>query len=189
MSCNVTYIISQVLSHVMLYHMLSHMSCQMSHCISHVLSHVMSYLAMLCHLSAPFEGGVSKFWWKEQSHTTWLTQPYSSSGKPGPRAILDKTDVKHAYKLVPIHPEDIQALGIRWFQHWLPMDATLPMGSQSGYAIFETFPEALQYLAQWKGCGDMCHVLDDFLMVSRTDETADERLRTFLGLCGHLGCQ
>ncbi len=33
----------------------------------------------------------------------------------------------------------------------------------------------------------MCHVRDNFLMVSRTDGTADSRLRTFLGLCGHLG--
>ncbi len=60
------------------------------------------------------------------------------------------------------------------------------MGSRSGCAIFEIFSEALQYLAQWKGCGDMCHMLDDFLMVSRMDDTADSRLRNFLGLCDHL---
>ncbi len=60
------------------------------------------------------------------------------------------------------------------------------MGSRLGSAIFEKFSEALQYLAQWKGCGDMCHVLDDFLMVCRMDETADSRLRTFLNLCDHL---
>ncbi len=103
--------------------------------------------------------------------------------KAGPRAILAKTDVEHAYKLVTIHLENIPALGIRWLQHWL-WDATLLMGSRSGCAIFETFSDALQYLAQWKGCGDMCHVLDDFLMVSQTDETADSRRNTFLGLCG-----
>ncbi len=32
----------------------------------------------------------------------------------------------------------------------------------------------------------MCHMLDDFLMVRWTDETADLRLRIFLGLCDHL---
>ncbi len=66
--------------------------------------------------------------------------------KAGPGAILTKTDVEHAYKLVPIHPEEIPALVIRWFQYWL-WDATLPMGSWSGCTIFETFLEALQYLA------------------------------------------
>ncbi len=33
--------------------------------------------------------------------------------KAGSGAILAKTDVEHAYKLVLIHPEDIPALGIR----------------------------------------------------------------------------
>ncbi len=80
--------------------------------------------------------------------------------------------MKHAYKLVPIHPKDIPALGIRWFQHWL-CDATLTMGSMLGCAIFKTFSEILQYLAQWKGCGDMCHIADNFLMVSRTDGQLD----------------
>ncbi len=57
---------------------------------------------------------------------------------------------------------------------------------QPGYAMFEIFSEALQYLAQWKGCADMCHVLNDFVMVSRMDETADSGLRIFLGLYDHL---
>ncbi len=33
----------------------------------------------------------------------------------------------------------------------------------------------------------MCHVLDDFLMVSQMDEIAYSRLRIFLSLCYHLG--
>ncbi len=31
----------------------------------------------------------------------------------GPGAILAKTDIEHAYKLTPIHPDDITTLGIR----------------------------------------------------------------------------
>ncbi len=30
-------------------------------------------------------------------------------------AILAKTDIEHTYKLIPVHPDDIPALGIRWF--------------------------------------------------------------------------
>ncbi len=60
------------------------------------------------------------------------------------------------------------------------------MGSRSGCAIFKTFSEALQHLTQWKGCGNMCHVVDDLLMVSQTDEGADTRLAIFLGLYGYL---
>ncbi len=53
-------------------------------------------------------------------------------------AILAKTDIEHAYKHLPVHPDDVPALGIRWFQHWL-WDATLPMVSRSSSAIFKTF--------------------------------------------------
>ncbi len=66
----------------------------------------------------------------------------------GQGAILAKTDIDHAYKLIPVHPDDVPALCIRWFQHWL-WDATFPMGSRSGCVILETFSEALQHLAQW----------------------------------------
>ncbi len=104
----------------------------------------------------------------------------------GPGAILAKTDIEHMYKLIPIHPDDIPELGIRWFHHWL-WDATLPMGSRLGITIFETFSEALQHLAQWKQCDSMCHMLDDFLMVSTDDEVANEKLKTLLGLCDDLG--
>ncbi len=106
--------------------------------------------------------------------------------RAGHGTILAKTDIEHAYKLIPAHPDDIPALGIRWFQHWL-WDATLPMGSRSGCTIFETFSEALQHLAEWQECGDMCHILDYFLMVSQGWTKAGEHLKIFLGLCKDLG--
>ncbi len=87
--------------------------------------------------------------------------------------------------LIPVHTDDIPALGIRWFQHWL-LDVTLSIGSRSGYAIFKTFSEALHHLAQWKSCGNMCHALDDLLMFSQTDEVADTALAIFLCLCDYL---
>ncbi len=65
--------------------------------------------------------------------------------RAGQVAILAKTDIEHAYKLIPVHP----SLGIRWFQQWL-RDATLPMGSRLGCAIFETFSEAIKHLAEWQ---------------------------------------
>ncbi len=43
----------------------------------------------------------------------------------GPGAVLAKMDIEHAYKLIPIHPQDIPALGLRWYDDWL-WDCTLP---------------------------------------------------------------
>ncbi len=103
-----------------------------------------------------------------------------------PWAVLAKTDIEHAYKLIPIHSQDIPALGLRWYDDWL-WDCTLPMGSRSGCAIFESFSEAIQFLAEARGCGKMSHVLDDFLMVSANKHISDSRLSAFLSLCRLLG--
>ncbi len=104
----------------------------------------------------------------------------------GPGVVLAKTDIEHAYKLIPIHPQDILSLGLRWYDDWL-WDCTLPMCSRSGCAISELFLEAIQFLAEAQGCGKMSHVLDDFLMVSVNKDTSDARLSTFLSMCHLLG--
>ncbi len=83
----------------------------------------------------------------------------------GPGAVSYKSGVEHAYKLIPIHMDDVPALGIKLFDDWL-WDTTLPMGSRSGCAIFEAFSTALQYIAEYYQRGMMCHVLDDFLLLT-----------------------
>ncbi len=104
----------------------------------------------------------------------------------GPGAVLAKTDIAHAYKLIPIHPHDVPALGLRWYDDWL-WDYTLPMGFRSCCAIFESFSEAIQFPAEAQGCGNMSHVLDDFLMVSARKRVSDGKLSAFLSLCRLLG--
>jgi hypothetical protein len=106
--------------------------------------------------------------------------------KLGPGAVMYKSDVEHAYKLIPIHPEDIPALGVNWFEDWL-WDGTLPMGSRSGCSIFEAFSTALQHIAEFHGCGPMCHVLDDFLLLDLTSLGADDKMGAFLDICKELG--
>ncbi len=103
-----------------------------------------------------------------------------------PGAVLAKTDIEHAYKLIPIHQHNIPALGLWWYDDWI-WDCTLPMGSRSGCAIFEYFSEAIQFLAEARGCGSMSHMLDNFLMVSASKRVSDGRLSAFLSLCHLLG--
>ncbi len=61
------------------------------------------------------------------------------------------------------------------------------MGSRSGYAIFKAFSHAIQFLSEARGCEDMSHVLDDFLMISPDKHISDNRLSRFLALCELLG--
>ncbi len=97
----------------------------------------------------------------------------------GPGAVLAKMDIKHAYKLILIHPDDIPTFVIRCFKDWL-WDCTYHMASRSGCAIFETFSDPIQFLAEARGCGKMSNMLDDFLMVSANKLKSDDRLSHFL---------
>lgn len=104
----------------------------------------------------------------------------------GQGAVLVKTDIQHAYKLIPLKNTQIPAMGIKWNGEWY-FDATLAMGSKSGCAIFERFASALQYLAEYAGCGPMCHLLDDFLLVTVDSAASEQALAKFLDLCKQLG--
>ena len=53
----------------------------------------------------------------------------------GQGTLLAKSDIKHAYRQVPIHPDDWLLLGVRW-NGQLFCDATLPFGLRSAPIIF-----------------------------------------------------
>ena len=104
----------------------------------------------------------------------------------GQGCVLAKTDIEHAYKLLPIHKDDIPALGIRW-QGNLYFDCTLPMGCRTGCKLFEIFSTALEFIAWEQNCGPLCHILDDFLMVTPHTGAAKLRLARFQFICKKLG--
>jgi hypothetical protein len=140
-------------------------------------------------LSSPFRGvSVNSCIPKEAGSVSYHTVDTAVRliRRLGPGCVLMKTDIEHAYKNVPIHPLDIPALGVKWDSYWL-WDCTLPMGARSGCAIFEAFSTALQYIAERKGCGDMCHILDDFLLVVIDDGSSQDKLQAFLDICKLVG--
>ena len=48
----------------------------------------------------------------------------------GRGAMMAKVDIQHAYKNVPVHPEDRHMLGVRW-KGKVFVDKTLPFGLRS----------------------------------------------------------
>ena len=86
--------------------------------------------------------------------------------KYGRFCYFAKTDIKNAYKIVPIHPSSHHLLGFS-FDNQYYYDKTLPMGLSYSCNLFEQFSTALQWIALHKlGIHDCVHVLDDFLFVS-----------------------
>ena len=101
----------------------------------------------------------------------------------GCRTWLTKLDVEAAYRIVPVHPEDRQLLGMLWGEE-LFIDTALPFGLRSAPKIFNALADGLQWILEGQGAS-VIHYLDDFLFFEPPGEK--EKLRTLdmaLGTCG-----
>ena len=61
----------------------------------------------------------------------------------GPACFLAKTDIKNAFRIIPIHPNDYNLLGMQWRGLYY-YDRCMPMGCSSSCLTFETFSTAVE---------------------------------------------
>ena len=81
----------------------------------------------------------------------------------GPNCLIAKADIKDAFRIIPIHPNDYGLLGFTW-QNTFYHDRCLPMGASTSCQTFESFSTALQWiLTSALGVRNMSHILDDFI--------------------------
>ena len=108
--------------------------------------------------------------------------------KPLGRVVfLAKTDIKSAFRIIPIHPADYSLLGMK-FDNLYYFDRCLPMGLSSSCNIFEAFSTALEWLSVHRlGASSVLHILDDFLFIAKTKDRCAADLVNFVSLCHHLG--
>ncbi len=82
----------------------------------------------------------------------------------GKGALLAKLDVKSAFRLLPVRPEDFHLLGM-YFQDNFYFDKALPFGCAISCSLFEKFSSFLEWCIKNKTQSqDIMHYLDDFLM-------------------------
>ena len=103
----------------------------------------------------------------------------------GPNAYLAKTDIKNAFRLIPLHPSHYKQLVVKWDSAFY-FDRCLPMGARSACQIFERFSSALAFAASKKGL-TIAKYLDDFLIISESKEQGERDLKSFLDLCKEIG--
>lgn len=107
--------------------------------------------------------------------------------RAGPGCFLAKTDIKNAFRLIPIREADHHLLGMKWRGKYY-YDRCMPMGCASSCKTFETFSTAVQWIAQQKlHIKNMLHLLDDFLIVSPSHVLCTNYLNSFLALCEDIG--
>ena len=105
----------------------------------------------------------------------------------GKEAYLAKTDIKSAFRIIPVHPTQHHLLGMSWKGQFY-YDTTLSMGCSISCSIFERFSTAIQWVALNKlGIKCMVHVLDDFLIIAPLRTEAQQHLHVFLEFCTRTG--
>ena len=70
--------------------------------------------------------------------------------KLGPGAQMAKMDIKSAYRMVPVHPQDRVLLGVQW-EGQVYVDALLPFGLRSAPKIFNALADGLEWIAKDHG--------------------------------------
>ena len=107
--------------------------------------------------------------------------------RTGRGCALAKTDIKNAFRLIPVSPSDYNLLGICWRDRFY-VDRNLAMGLSSSCKIFECFSSALEWIARFRlHIPGILHLLDDFLIVSKSLASCANDLQVFLKTCDELG--
>jgi hypothetical protein len=103
-----------------------------------------------------------------------------------PAAFMAKTDIEHAFRIIPIHPDDHHLFLFQW-ENEIYVDTVLAMGCASSCRIFEAFSDALAWIAREKLDIHSVHYLDDFLLGSVSEQVGNLQLSHFLDMCSDIG--
>ena len=105
----------------------------------------------------------------------------------GRGSLLAKLDLQHAYRIVPVHPEDCWLLGMQWEGRTF-VDGALPFGLRSAPKIFTALADALQWIMEREGVTMVIHYLDDFLFLGPPHSlVCAHDLNLALSICARLG--
>ncbi len=100
---------------------------------------------------------------------------------------LAKTDIKSAFRLVPVHFTDYHLLGFKYMDQYY-FDRCMSMGSGSSCKIFEEFATALNWILVNKfGLIHTYHYLDDFCVVEPSYFLCKQALDTLMVVFKRIG--
>ena len=101
-------------------------------------------------------------------------------------SFMAKLDVRHAFRLCPVHPEDWPLLTYWWKGRFF-VDVVLPFGCRSSPFIFNTFADTLEWVARSKfEVKSMLHYLDDFFFTGPSFERCLTARDNFATMCKEL---
>ena len=107
--------------------------------------------------------------------------------KEMPNAYMAKADIKDAFRIIPLRPEEYHLMGCQ-LQGLYYFDVCLPMGCAASCQIFERFSDSIVWMLKSHfGITSVVKVLDDFLFIYRDFSSCKAALEAFAGLCEMIG--
>ena len=125
---------------------------------------------LIVDLSSPTRGSVNSGIVKELCSFSYTSVDVVANHvlRLGRGTLMAKMDIMHAYRNVPVHPEDRLLLGMMW-EGKVFVDKTLPFGLRSAPLIFTAVADALMWMMQQRGVSIVDHYLDDFITLGKPD--------------------
>jgi hypothetical protein len=97
----------------------------------------------------------------------------------GQNCYLFKMDIKNAFRLLPVHPDDFELLGFM-FNGSYYFDKCLPFGCCISPSLFEKFSTFLEYIIKRRIPNKkLLHYLDDFLGGDTSIESCKNNMKIF----------
>ena len=101
------------------------------------------------HLSFPKSGtsSINYFIEKDDFSLQYITidNAIAAIQKFGPGCYMGKTDIESAFRLIPVHPNDWELLGMFWNGQYY-FDKVLPFGLRSAPYIFNQLSDAIKWI-------------------------------------------
>ena len=109
-----------------------------------------------------------------------------------PNYYMAKIDLRHAYRSVPIHPDNYKATGCKWqflgdHSYTYFYDTRLPFGAKSSPEIFHRITQSVRRMMARRGFPNIIVYLDDFLVIGATREECQLAYDTLFQLLIDLG--
>lgn len=140
-------------------------------------------------LSSPSGHSINDYLRREWTHVSYSSVDDAAllMHALGPGTLMAKLDIRDAYRIIPVHPEERRFLGVLWDKQ-VYVDCQLPFGLASAPAIFSALAEALHWVLHQRGVRAIVHYLDDFLLLGSPGSLECTRaLAITLATCQELG--
>ena len=149
---------------------------------------------LIMHLSTPDGNSINSFIDKQAYRFSLITIDTIAEHvrRTGPGAFLSKVDLKHAFRLCPVHPDDWPLLGMLWNGNYY-IDTVLPFGLRSAPSLFNCLATTLEWILRKNySIPALERYLDDFVSVcpaaeSVTSSAATTHKATILQVFAKLG--